>query len=599
MATLKHLASKSSDYGRVLEYLLYEHDDNGNPVQNDKGEKLMRERFILDGINCSPFSFDKECERLNWKYHKNQKFSDIKSHHYILSFDPLDKEEGLLTPERAQELGMEYARKCFPGHQAIVCTHGDGHNGSGNIHCHIIINSLRKLDVVRQPFMEREIDSRAGYKHNLTRSYLEFLQSEVMRMCEREGLHQVDLLSPAKVKITDLEYKKKATGQKNLDKRNAEIIAANLVPRKTVFQTQKQYLRNAIRDAMARASSLEEFMKILKEKYHIVVKDHRGRFSYLHPDRKKYITGRALGTDFVKESILEKIQSAERGETDRTRIDGLKDHLQKDTHDASIKTGEMDDSDVGESGFEHKSKNLEAHTIGEDLEAAFLSGRTDVQMEYDPSYNYSADPIAILFVHTELRLVVDLQTNIKAQMNEAYARKVKLKNLKEMAKTVVFLQEHGIGSVEELAQKQNEVTVMCEKTEAAFHETGDMLRKTNEQIHFAGQYYATRAVHTDFMKAWNKGRFRAQNREELNRYDEAVRFFEENYSGNIPSMKDLREQKEGLLQKREKQELALKDMRAAMKNLQTVVANVDAILDFDAIREKTVARKSIIRGPEL
>ena len=599
MATLKHLASKSSDYGRVLEYLLYEHDDNGNPVRNDKGEKMMRERFILDGINCSPFSFDKECERLNWKYHKNQKFSDIKSHHYILSFDPLDKEEGLLTPERAQELGMEYARKCFPGHQAIVCTHGDGHNGSGNIHCHIIINSLRKLDVARQPFMEREIDSRAGYKHNLTRSYLEFLQSEVMRMCEREGLHQVDLLSPAKVKITDLEYKKRVTGQKNLDERNAEIIAANLVPRKTVFQTQKQYLRDAIQDAMASASTLEEFIKILKEKYHIVVKDHRGRFSYLHPDRKKYITGRALGTDFEKESILEKIQSAERGETVRTRNDGLKDHLQKDTHVSPSKTGEMDNSDAGENGSDHKSVDSVACTIGEKLEAAFLSGKTDVQMAYDPSYDYSADPIAILFVRTKLRLVVDLQTNIKAQMSTAYAQKVKLTNLKEMAKTVVFLQEHGIGSVEELAQKQNEVTEMCEKAEADFKESGDMLRKTNEQIHFAGQYYATRVVHADFMKAWNKGRFRAQHREDLNRYDEAVRFFEENYSGNIPSMKDLREQKDVLLQKREKQETDIKAMQQTRKNLQNVVANVDAILNFDVTRDKAVARKNVIRGPEI
>ena len=599
MATLKHLASKSSDYSRVLEYLVYEHDENGNPLRNEKGEKLMRERFILDGINCSPFSFDKACERLNWKYHKNQKFSDIKSHHYILSFDPLDKEEGLLTPERAQELGMEYARKCFPGHQAIVCTHGDGHNKSGNIHCHIIINSLRKLDVERQPFMEREIDSRAGYKHNLTRSYLEFLQSEVMRMCEREGLHQVDLLSPTKVKITDLEYKKKATGQKNLDKRNAEIIAANLVPRKTVFQTQKQYLRNAIRDAMARASSLEEFMKILKEKYHIIVKDHRGRFSYLHPDRKKYITGRALGTDFEKESILEKIQSAGRGETDRTQNDGLKNHLQKDTHDTPSKTGEIDDSDAGENGSDHRSMDSEGRTVGEGLEAAFLSGSTDVQMEYDPSYDYSADPIAILFVRSELRLVVDLQTNIKAQMSAAYAQKVKLSNLKEMAKTVVFLQEHGIGSVERLAQKQNEVTEMCEKAEADFKETGDMLRKTNEQIHFAGQYYATRAVHADFMKAWNKGRFRAHNREELNRYDEAVGFFEENYGGNIPSMKDLREQKEVLLQKREKQRTDIKTMQQTRKNLQTVVVNVDAILNFDVTRDKAVARKNLIRGPEI
>jgi hypothetical protein len=33
--------------------------------------------------------------------------------------------------------GMEFASRCFPGHQTIVCTHDDGHNQSGNIHIHI------------------------------------------------------------------------------------------------------------------------------------------------------------------------------------------------------------------------------------------------------------------------------------------------------------------------------------------------------------------------------------------------------------------------------------------------------------------------------
>lgn len=207
MATLKHMASKSADYGRVIEYLMFQHDANGNPVKDAEGNLVMREEFVLDGINCAPLFFDKECERLNQQYRKNQSYKDIKSHHYILSFDPKDKEGNLLDPARAHELGMEFARKCFPGHQTLVCTHGDGNNKSGNIHVHIVINSLRKLDVEKQPFMEREIDSRAGYKHNLTPKYLKFLQAEVMTMCEREGLHQVDLLSPAKTKITDKEYK--------------------------------------------------------------------------------------------------------------------------------------------------------------------------------------------------------------------------------------------------------------------------------------------------------------------------------------------------------------------------------------------------------
>ena len=256
MAILKHIASKNADYGKSLEYLMFEHTESGSPVRNAEGDMIMREGFILDGINCSPYSYDKECEMLNAQVHKNQKYSDIKSHHYIISFDPQDNADGKLTAELAHELGMRFARKHFPGHQILVCTHTDGHNESGNIHVHIIFNSVRKLDVEKKPYMEREIDCRAGYKHHLTKGYLEYLQAEVMEMCERQGLHQVDLLSPAKSRITDKEYRAQQRGQKKLDELNKQIVAAKMKPRTTVFQTQKQYLRNAIRDAMARASSL-------------------------------------------------------------------------------------------------------------------------------------------------------------------------------------------------------------------------------------------------------------------------------------------------------------------------------------------------------
>ena len=40
----------------------------------------------------------------------------------------------------------------------MVCTHTDGNNGTGNIHTHIIINSLRKLDIEPQTYTERPID---------------------------------------------------------------------------------------------------------------------------------------------------------------------------------------------------------------------------------------------------------------------------------------------------------------------------------------------------------------------------------------------------------------------------------------------------------
>lgn len=158
MAVIKHIASKNADYGAAERYLIYQHDEFTNkPVLDEQGRRIPREAYLIDGLNCSADTFAIECLRLNKQFHKNNTRAEIKSHHYIISFNPRDRDENGLTPEKAQQLRMEYAAKNFPGHQAIVCTYPDGHNSSGNIHVHIVINSLRKLDVERQDFMERHV----------------------------------------------------------------------------------------------------------------------------------------------------------------------------------------------------------------------------------------------------------------------------------------------------------------------------------------------------------------------------------------------------------------------------------------------------------
>lgn len=217
MAILKHIASKNADYREAERYLIFQHDEyTQKPILDENGHMLIREEYYLDGINCDPFTFAAECQETNAYFHKNQSYNEIKSHHYIISFDPKDRDEHGLTGELAQQLGVEYAKENFPGHQALVCTHTDGHNGSGNIHVHIVINSIRKYDTEPQPYMEFDRDSKAGYKHHLSDRYRIYLKQKVMDMCTANELNQVDLLTPAERKISEKEYWAKRRGQKNL-----------------------------------------------------------------------------------------------------------------------------------------------------------------------------------------------------------------------------------------------------------------------------------------------------------------------------------------------------------------------------------------------
>ena len=295
MAVLKHIAIKNADYSAAVCYLKYQHDERHlKPLLDENGSMMLRSEFHMNGVNCNPDTFDLECEMLNDQYRKNYRYDEVKSHHYIISFDPRDKDEHNLTGEKAQTLGLEFVKNHLPGHQALVCTHTDGHNGSGNIHVHIIINSLRKLDIEPQSYTTRSIDCKAGYKHHLTKDYLKYLQQELMNLCQRENLYQVDLLSPAQRKITEAEYWLRKRGQKELEDINEQIIADGMNPMETTFQTRKQFVRNArqkTKDTETQIKSVNEQIHYLgqylstKSTYNEFLKARfKGKFRKDHAD---------------------------------------------------------------------------------------------------------------------------------------------------------------------------------------------------------------------------------------------------------------------------------------------------------------------------
>ena len=321
MATLKHINSKNADYGAAEQYLLFEHDEfTMKPVLDETGRLIPREDYRLSTLNCAGEDFAVACMRANLRYEKNQRREDVKSHHYIISFDPRDGPDNGLTVDRAQELGEKFCAEHFPGHQALVCTHPDGHNHSGNIHVHIVINSLRIYEVPLLPYMDRPADTREGCKHRCTNAAMEYFKSEVMEMCHREGLYQIDLLNGSKERITEREYWAAKKGQLALDKENAAREAAGQPTKPTKFETDKAKLRRTIRQALSQAGSFDEFSSLLLREG-VTVKESRGRLSYLTPDRTKPITARKLGDDFDKAAVLALLtQNAHRAAEQTTAI---------------------------------------------------------------------------------------------------------------------------------------------------------------------------------------------------------------------------------------------------------------------------------------
>ena len=310
MATLKHISSKNSDYTAIEAYLVYQHDEfSGKVILDKQGRPMLRESYILDTLECGDFSFATACLLANRKYCKNTQHGDIKSHQYIISFDPRDAADNGLTMETAQALGLKFCEENFPGHPAIVCTHPDGHNRSGNIHVHIVIGSIRTREVERKPYMQKPRDWLEGMKHSSTAQTMRHLRVEVMELCEGAGLYQIDLLNGSKERVSEAEYWARRRGQQKLDLANAALTVAGQQPRQKKFETVKDTLRKQISSVLYRATSFEDFSDRLLQQYGIAVKESRGQLSYLPTGRTKFIRAKHLGDKFDKAAVLATLQA--------------------------------------------------------------------------------------------------------------------------------------------------------------------------------------------------------------------------------------------------------------------------------------------------
>ena len=209
--------------------------------------------------------------------------------------------------------------------------------------------------------------------------------------------------------MTEAEY----WAQRRLDEKKQKIETEGFTPNPTKFQTQKQLIRDAVAAAREKAISYEDFQDILQDEYNIFVKTQRGRYSYLPPERNKFISEHSLGESCKRECL---------------------------------------------EGFfvQNAEKNL----------------------------RYKEEPILIFTTRTRLRLVVDLQENVKAQENLAYALKVKISNLQRMAETLVWVQENNINDLTELNDLCKTAQANAQAAYERLSQAEDELYKTNEQIHY-------------------------------------------------------------------------------------------------------------------
>ena len=529
LATFKHISSKNADYGAAEAYLTFEHDEfTMKPTLDENGRLVPREGYRLATLNCGEEDFAVACLRSNLRYGKNQKREDVKSHHYIISFDPRDGTDNGLTVDKAQSLGEEFCNEHFPGHQAIVCTHPDGHNHSGNIHVHIVINSLRIEAVPLLPYMDRPADTKCGMKHRCTDAAMEYFKSEVMEMCHRENLYQIDLLHGSKNRVTEREYWAQKKGQLALDKENAAREATGQPTKPTKFETDKAKLRRTIRQALSQAGSFDEFSSLLLREG-VTVKESRGRLSYLTPDRTKPITARKLGDDF-----------------DRAAVFAV---LEQNAARAAEAPARSPDP---------------PRTIKDRLQVA----RAEIAAPKQDG----------------VQRLVDIEQKMAEGKGRGYERWAKIHNLKQAAKTLSVYQQYGFTSPEQLEAAVDTAYQKMRQTSGELKALETKLQGKKKLQRQVLAYAQTKAAR-DGLRAQKSEKARAAYRQahesDFIIADAAARYFKAHGITKLPARKALQAEIEQLISEKDGLYNTYHEQKQRFKELQTVKRNIDQILRRD------------------
>lgn len=435
MAIIKHIPVKNRYYSAAVEYLTCKFDENTmKPLEDAKGRIIMRDNFLIEGINCEVDTFGAECIEVNRYYGKNNAAKDVKAHHYIISFAPEDN----ITMQEAMDFGKQYVEKFLPGHQAILAVHPEGHNGIGNVHVHVVINSVRKFEGKKERWQDKPCEYRQGCKHKSTGKFMRAVKRWVMRECMIKGYNQVDLLA-------------RSDGNNYwVEKRGKEANPD--------FKTDKDMIRERLDALIQHAESLDHMIYYLEHVEDWQIRETNKTISFRMPHMKKSIRGKSLGEKYDKAALEKRIAEVIALKEERLKAE------QETMHEETLEVAEeMVETILGDEYFvTEESKSVQE--VATSQEPDYMELLAELQSRFiclQYEFQYNLDKISDLDYEHRYRNpgYITYQSNVTRIMdkssciNQWTAELAKLglfqKDLKKMYKEQIEIATAEVKRIEE------------------------------------------------------------------------------------------------------------------------------------------------------
>ncbi|WP_418927181.1 relaxase/mobilization nuclease domain-containing protein [Dysosmobacter sp.] len=178
----------------------------------------------------------------------------------------------------------------------------------------------------------------------------------------------------------------------------------------------------------------------------------------------------------------------------------------------------------------------------------------------------------------KISLLIDIQNNIKAQQSAGFTHWAKLDNLKQAAKTMNFLTEHGIGSYEELERKLTAVSARRDTAHTEIKRIEDRAAELSLVTKHATTYRQLKPIYDRYRKSGDKEKFLRGHESEIILFEAAARELKRLGAVPLPITESMKTELAKLNAEKERLLAKYKAARTEAQEYDTVKQNVDALL---------------------
>ena len=184
-------------------------------------------------------------------------------------------------------------------------------------------------------------------------------------------------------------------------------------------------------------------------------------------------------------------------------------------------------------------------------------------------------------------LLIDIQAKLAEGKGAGYANWAKKYNLKQMAQTVAFLQDHGLMDYDVLSEKAALSTKKFNKLSDEIKTAEQRLSEIATMEKQIVAYSKTREIYIAYRKAGYSKAFREEHESEILLHQAAKDYFNFVGATKLPTIKSLKAEYAALLTKKKEAYPEYRKSREEMRELLTAKANIEQILGITPNETRT------------